>query len=104
MCTNGGILLFTVYDQRCAASLVILAILEIIHVVWIYGTENFFDIFDVTNFFDNLSEMGMDMNKPFRYYTIIFLLSSYLLGQFFYLVTYFYDVSLSLMGHLSVDV
>ena len=76
MCTNGGILLFTVYDQRCAASLVILAILEIIHVVWIYGTENFFDLtnfFDVTNFFDNLSEMGMDMYKPFRYYTIIFL-------------------------------
>ena len=58
MCTNGGILLFTVYDQRCAASLMILAILEIIHVVWIYGTENFFD---------NLSEMGMDMNKLFRY-------------------------------------
>ena len=66
MCTNGGILLFTVYDQRCAASLVILAILEIIHVVWIYGTENFFD---------HLSEMGMDMNKPFRYYytPVIFL-------------------------------
>ena len=60
MCTNGGILLFTVYDQRCAASLMILAILEIIHVVWIYGTENFFD---------NLSEMGMDMNKPLRYNT-----------------------------------
>ena len=38
----------------------ILAILEIIHVVWIYGTENFFD---------NLSEMGMDMNKPLRYNT-----------------------------------
>ena len=57
MCTNGGILLFTVYDQRAAASLIVLAILEIVHVAWIYGTETFFD---------NLSEMSMDFYKPIR--------------------------------------
>ena len=57
MCTNGGILLFTVYDQRAAASLIVLAILEIVHVAWIYGTENFFD---------NLSEMNMNFYKPIR--------------------------------------
>merc|ERR1712018_87954 len=90
MCTNGGILLFTVFDQRCASSLLVCAILEIIHVAWVYGTENVFDklsemntdekkpkrfmwtllwkiVTPPKNFFDNLSEMGMDMNTPSRF-------------------------------------
>ncbi len=58
MCTNGGILLFTVFDKRCTSSLLFVCLLEVIHVVWVYGVDKFFD---------NLSEMGMDFNTPLRY-------------------------------------
>ena len=57
MCTNGGILLFTVFDKRCTSSLLFICILEIVHVGWAYGTDKWFD---------NLSEMGMDLSKPTR--------------------------------------
>ena len=58
MCTNGGIMLFTVFDKRCTSSLLFICLLEIVHVAWFYGTENFFD---------NLSEMSMDFNKPLKW-------------------------------------
>ena len=57
MTTNGGILLFTVFDKRCTSSLLFLCLLEIIHVAWFYGTGKFFD---------NLAEMNMEFNSGLR--------------------------------------
>ncbi len=57
MCTNGGIFLFTVFDKRCTSSLLFVCLLEVVHVVWFYGADNFFD---------NLAEMDMDLNRGFR--------------------------------------
>ena len=57
MCTNAGILLFTVFDQRCASCLLFVCLLEMIHVAWFYGTDQFFE---------NLAEMGMNMNGIVR--------------------------------------
>ena len=57
MTTNGGILLFTVFDKRCTSSLLFLCLLEIVHVAWFYGTGKFFD---------NLAEMNMEFNSGLR--------------------------------------
>ena len=57
MCANGGILLFTMFDKKATASLLFVCVLEIVHVGWAYGTDKWFD---------NLAEMGMDLNKPTR--------------------------------------
>ena len=57
MCTNAGILLFTVFDKRCTSSLLFLCFLEVFSTAWVYGTENFFD---------NLLEMGMKFNTPMK--------------------------------------
>ena len=59
MCTNGGILLFTVFDKRCTSSLLFICILEVIHVAWFYGFRKFFD---------NLSEMTVNLPKPIQMY------------------------------------
>jgi len=50
MCTDGGILLFTVFDKRCTASLLVLIFLETVAVAWVYGADKFID---------NINEMGM---------------------------------------------
>ena len=57
MTTNGGILLFTVFDKRCTSSLLFLCLLEIVHVAWFYGTGKFFE---------NLAEMNMEFNSGLR--------------------------------------
>lgn len=58
MCTNSGILLFTVFDKRCTSSLLFLCLLEVVHVAWMYGTNKFFD---------NLAEMGMELNSGLKF-------------------------------------
>ena len=50
-CFEGGIYLFTIFDTRLAASLLIGVSLEMVLVGWVYG---------IRNFLDNLKEMGMD--------------------------------------------
>ena len=50
MCMDGGILLFTVFDKRCTASLLLTVFFECIAIGWVYGADNFID---------NLNEMGM---------------------------------------------
>ena len=50
-CFEGGIYLFTIFDTRLAASLLIGVSLEMVLVGWVYG---------IRNFLDNLNEMGMD--------------------------------------------
>ena len=46
------------FDKKATASLLFICVLEIVHVGWAYGTDKWFD---------NLAEMGMDLNKPTRY-------------------------------------
>ena len=50
-CFEGGIYLFTIFDTRLVASLLIGVTLEMVLVGWVYG---------IRNFLDNLNEMGMD--------------------------------------------
>lgn len=50
MCTDGGILLFTVFDNRCTASTMLMIFLEVVALAWIYGADNFID---------RINEMGM---------------------------------------------
>ena len=50
MCTDGGILLFTVFDNRCTASTMLMIFLEVVALAWIYGADNFLD---------RIEEMGM---------------------------------------------
>ena len=50
MCTDGGILLFTVFDNRCTASTMLMIFLEVVALAWIYGADNFID---------RIEEMGM---------------------------------------------
>ena len=50
MCTDGGILLFTVFDNRCTASTLLMIFLEFIAIAWVYGADNFLD---------RVEEMGM---------------------------------------------
>ena len=50
MCAEGGILLFTLFDQRCTSSLLFVLWIEIIVVTWFYG---------INRFLDNIQEMGM---------------------------------------------
>ena len=57
MCCNGGIILFTVFDNRCSSSLLLICILELIVVTWFYGVDSFFF---------NLKEMGMHLPKCLR--------------------------------------
>ncbi|CAB4060616.1 unnamed protein product [Lepeophtheirus salmonis] len=58
MTTNGGILVFTVFDSKCTSSLLFLAFLEVILVSWVYGTDRFFD---------NLDEMKIHIPKLSKY-------------------------------------
>ena len=57
MCTDGGILLFTVFDNRCTASCLLMIFLEVIAIAWVYGADNFID---------HIQEMGMTwgMERP----------------------------------------
>ena len=50
MCGDAGILVFTVFDKRCTASLLVTIFLEMVSVSWFYGVEKFID---------DLNEMGM---------------------------------------------
>ena len=64
MCTDGGILLFTVFDNRCTASTLVMIFLEIFAIAWIYGADNFLD---------HIEEMGMRKgmqrgNGPLRWF------------------------------------
>ena len=58
MCTDGGILLFTIFDNRCAASLLIMTLLEVLAIAWIYGADNFID---------HAVEMGMKAGMQRRH-------------------------------------
>ena len=64
LCANGGILLFTLFDQRCTSSLLFVLWIEIIVVTWFYG---------INRFIDNIQEMGMKMglNRPYGFLRII---------------------------------
>merc|ERR1712226_1724514 len=57
LCANSGILLFTLFDQRCTSSLLFVLWIEIIVVTWFYG---------INRFVDNIQEMGMKigLNRP----------------------------------------
>ena len=57
MCTDGGILLFTVFDNRCTASTLLMIFLEVVAIAWVYGADNFID---------RIEEMGMtwQMQRP----------------------------------------
>ena len=57
MCCEGGILLFTLYDQRIASSLLFVVWLEIVVVAGFYG---------INRFIDNIQEMGMNygLSRP----------------------------------------
>merc|ERR1711962_494497 len=50
MCADAGILVFTVFDKRCTASLLVTIFLEVVSVSWFYGVDKFID---------DLNEMGM---------------------------------------------
>lgn len=52
LCTNGGIHLFTVLDDRCTSSLLFLTLLEIGIISFLYG---------LSRFFQNLEEMGVNL-------------------------------------------
>ena len=58
MCTEGGILLFTLFDARCCSSLLFVLWIEIMVVTWFYG---------VNRYIDNLQEMGIGigLNRPY---------------------------------------
>ena len=58
MCTEGGILLFTLFDARCCSSLLFVLWIEIMVVTWFYG---------VNRYIDNLQEMGMSigLSRPY---------------------------------------
>ena len=67
MCCEGGILLFTLYDQRISSSLLFVVWLEILVVMGFYG---------INNFVNNVQEMGMKfdsgvLNKTLRIIIII---------------------------------
>ena len=65
MCANGGILLFTLFDQRCTSSLLFVLWIEIIVVAWFYG---------INRFIDNIQEMGMKigLNRPYGFLRVVF--------------------------------
>jgi len=50
MCCQGGILLFTLFDERLSSSLIFIVWIEIVVVTWFYG---------INQFIDNIQEMGM---------------------------------------------
>ena len=54
MCAEGGLLLFTIFDNRCTDSLLFLTALEVIAVAWFYG---------INNFLKNVEEMGMNLTS-----------------------------------------
>ena len=58
MCCEGGILLFTLYDQRVSSSLLFVVWIEIVVVMGFYG---------INKFIDNVQEMGMKLglSRPF---------------------------------------
>ena len=70
MCCEGGILLFTLYDQRCTSSLLFVLWIEIVIVAWFYGIQRFVD---------NIQEMGMKVGLS-RPYGVIRILLILLLG------------------------
>ena len=57
MCCEGGILLFTLYDQRISSSLLFVVWVEIVVVMAFYG---------INKFLDNVQEMGMNwgLSRP----------------------------------------
>jgi solute carrier family 6 amino acid transporter-like protein 5/7/9/14 len=60
MCTNGGVYMFTLIDSFSSSwSLLLLAITEVLLIMWVYG---------YSNFFDNIDEMGIKMPKISFYY------------------------------------
>ena len=65
MCAEGGILLFTLFDQRCTSSLLFVLWIEIIVVTWFYG---------INRFVDNIQEMGMNvgLSRPYGILRVLF--------------------------------
>lgn len=60
MCTNGGVFMFTLIDSYAASwSILLLAIVEIVLVIWVYG---------YTNFFENIREMEIRLPLLSKYY------------------------------------
>jgi len=60
MCANGGVFMFTLIDSFSSSwSLLLLAITEVLLIIWVYG---------YTNFFDNIREMGIKLPKVSFYY------------------------------------
>jgi len=60
MCAKGGVFMFTLIDSFSAAwSVLLLAITEVLLIIWVYG---------YTNFFDNIREMGIKLPKVSFYY------------------------------------
>ena len=68
MCCEGGILLFTLYDQRISSSLLFVVWIEIVVVMAFYG---------INLFIDNVQEMGMDwgLQRPSGVLRIVMLIS-----------------------------
>ena len=65
LCAEGGILLFTLFDQRCTSSLLFVLWIEIIVVTWFYG---------INRFIDNIQEMGMKkgLSRPYGILRVLF--------------------------------
>ena len=60
MCANGGVFMFTLIDSFSSSwSLLLLAITEVLLIIWVYG---------YTNFFGNIREMGIRLPKVSFYY------------------------------------
>ena len=60
MCANGGVFMFTLIDSFSSSwSLLLLAITEVLLIIWVYG---------YTNFFENIREMGIKLPKVSFYY------------------------------------
>ena len=68
MCCEGGILLFTLYDQRISSSLLFVVWIEIVVVMAFYG---------INKFIDNVQEMGMKrgLSRPAGILRIVMIIS-----------------------------
>ena len=68
MCCEGGILLFTLYDQRISSSLLFVVWVEIVVVMAFYG---------INKFLDNVQEMGMKwgLSRPAGFLRIAMIIS-----------------------------
>ncbi len=58
MCFDSGFLMFTLMDNRCAASILLMAFVEIVTMSWFYGVDNIMR---------HVREMGMELH-PVAYW------------------------------------